>query len=113
MSANRCDYAHEQIHPVSRRGRFTVPTADLSTLVHHRAKIAVAEFSQVCYTLLTRGVRSRNRLLCAFEGAIVLDISAITTYTASLICALCFALEQTDLQHHDDDIDNLLCVAQG
>jgi hypothetical protein len=79
----------------------------------HQAKIAVAESSQVCYTHLARGVRSRNRLLCAFEGAIVVDTSAITTYTASLICALCFALKQTDLQHLEDDIDSLSCVAPG
>jgi hypothetical protein len=52
-----------------------------------QAKIAVAESSQVCYTHLTRGVRSRHRLLCAFEGAIVVDTSAITTYTASLMSA--------------------------
>ena len=80
---------------------------------NYRAKIAVAEYTQVCYTLLTRGVRSRNRLLCAFEGAIVVDTSAITTYTASLSCALCFAPKQTDLQHPEDDLDNLSGVAQG
>ena len=79
----------------------------------NQAKIAVAESSQVCYTHLTRGVRSRNRLLCAFEGAIVVDTSAITTYTASLICARCFALKQTDLQHLEDDIDNMSCVGPG
>ena len=79
----------------------------------HQAKIAVAESSQVCYTHLTRGVRSRNRLLCAFKGAIVVDTSAITTYTASLICALCFALKQTDLQHLEDGIDSTSCVGSG
>jgi hypothetical protein len=52
-----------------------------------QTKIAVAESTQVCYTHLTRGVRSRHRLLCAFEGAIVVDTSAITTYTASLMSA--------------------------
>jgi hypothetical protein len=76
----------------------------------NQAKIAVAESFQVCYTHLTRGVRSRNRLLCAFEGAIVVDTSAITTYTASLICARCFALKQTDLQHLEDDMGNMSCV---
>src|SRR6266849_1964869 len=59
-------------------------------------KIPVAESSQVCYTLLACGDSSRNRLICAFDGAIVVDcvdVQSITTYTASLICTLC---AQTD-----------------
>jgi large subunit ribosomal protein L35 len=38
------------------------------------------------------------------------EVQSITTYTASLLCALCFALKQTDLQNLEDDIDNTSCV---
>ena len=55
-------------------------------------KIPVAESSMVCYTLLACGVSSRNRLLCAFDGATVVDCAkcnhSIITQTASLICTL-------------------------
>jgi large subunit ribosomal protein L35 len=40
-------------------------------------KIPVAEFSQVCYTLLACGVSSRNRLLCALDGATVVDCAEV------------------------------------
>jgi hypothetical protein len=53
--------------------------ADIRLLEEPQVKIAVAESSQVCYTHLASGVCSRNRLLCAFEGAFVVDTSAITT----------------------------------
>ncbi len=41
------------------------------------AKFSVAESSQVCYTLLACGVSSRNRLLCAFDGATVVDCAEV------------------------------------
>ena len=40
-------------------------------------KIPVAESSQVCYTLLACGVSSWNRLLCAFDGATVVDCAEV------------------------------------
>src|SRR5260370_42515216 len=60
----------------------------------------VAQSSQVCYTLLARGVSSRNRLLCALvRSNCGIEVQSITIYTASLLCAPCFALKQTDLQN--------------
>ena len=62
-----------------------------ATMALNKPKISVAESSGVCYTLLACGDGSRNRLLCAFDGATVVDcveVQSITTYTASLICTL-------------------------
>ena len=65
-----------------------------------RPQNTVAQSTQVCYTHLARGVSSRNRLLCAFvRSNCGIEVQSITTYTASLLCAPCFALKQTDLQN--------------
>jgi len=77
-------------------------------------KILVAESTQVCYTLLACGVSSRNRLLCALDGATEVGCAevqeTIITNTAS---QLCFALKQSALQNLEHDIDNMSCVGTG
>src|SRR5438552_9365767 len=49
-------------------------------------KIPVAESSQVCYTLLACGVSSRHRLLCAFDGATVVDCAEVQSFNHHQNC---------------------------